>query len=766
MDEPVQKTVFAPRSANAGAATDLFNAGDVVGQYKIVKVLGAGGMGVVYLAQHTALKKNFAIKVLPAQLAQEKQFVKRFKGEAEMVARLKDPHIVNVTDFGESAGKLYLVLEYVDGGTLEDWFRTHAAKDSGLPAADVARIVAQILKGLAHAHKAGIIHRDLKPANVLMEKTGEAKISDFGLARMAAEEDYKKAGGTYSPFGAGDSVSTTGTFVGTIDYMSPEARNMKPSDARSDIWTLGIIIYYLLTGKKPSGLAKLASQLVPGLDPRWDKLIATCLADEPGQRFQTADEVLAPLQELQAKPAASSSDSTPLMAVVALTILVVGGFVIWKFLVAKKPVEPEPAKSVAVAAPAPVQAAPVEPVRAPVFVAPEPAKSDQAATRKLTLTGLPAGASVAYRGRTQSVGFSGELLLEGPAGGPLPIKVKANGYLDWEGEVGLNASALEEAVPMELVPPHPVRFTGLPPGAKVMVNNETVTADNAGNATFELRPARLTVTATLARYQDFAQEVEIQQSTQTLALTMEKLPPPPEVTVDLGGGTQLKFKWIPPGSFVLGTPAGEPGQQRSDLPFSRPEIAAGFYIAETETTQRQHQGLAGRNPSSSRALGDDSRPVEQVSWRDLTGGGGVLERLNAVLQKQKLEYKADLPTEVEWEYACRAGTETSFNDGHNFAKDGDDPALNAIAHYLRGAGLREPAPTAKLKPNAWGLYDMHGNVAEWAYGIKGRRDAVLRGGHYKIGSVHCRSASRIELQPDTRPTDTMGYRLVLRPVEQ
>ncbi|MES1168861.1 MAG: serine/threonine-protein kinase, partial [Oleiharenicola lentus] len=214
MDQPVEKTVFAPRSSG-GTATDVFNAGDVVGQYKIEKVLGAGGMGVVYLAQHTALKKRFAIKVLPAQLAQEKSFVARFKREAEMVARLKDAHIVNVTDFGESQSKLYLVLEYVDGGSLEDWFRAHAGKDTGLPAADVARITGQILKGLAHAHKAGIIHRDLKPANVLMEKTGEAKISDFGLARVAAEEEYKKAGGTYAPFGGGDSVTTTGAIVGT-----------------------------------------------------------------------------------------------------------------------------------------------------------------------------------------------------------------------------------------------------------------------------------------------------------------------------------------------------------------------------------------------------------------------------------------------------------------------------------------------------------------------------------------------------------------------
>jgi formylglycine-generating enzyme required for sulfatase activity len=155
-----------------------------------------------------------------------------------------------------------------------------------------------------------------------------------------------------------------------------------------------------------------------------------------------------------------------------------------------------------------------------------------------------------------------------------------------------------------------------------------------------------------------------------------------------------------------------------------------------------------------------------VAWRDITGSGGVLERLNTVLQRAQLAYRADLPTEIEWEYACRAGTETGFNDGHEYAGEREDPALNAIAHFLRGAGLRAPEPTGRLRPNAWGLHDMHGNVAEWAYGHRGPRDSVLRGGHWKLGAAHCRSASRIELPPETRPTDFMGYRLVLRPQEE
>lgn len=295
MDPLPEKTVFVPRPA---AKSDLFQTGDVVGQYRVEKVLGAGGMGVVYLAKHTALKKDFALKVLPALLAQDHSFVSRFKKEGVMVGKLKHAHIVNVTDFGECQGKLYLVLEYVDGGSLEDWFGKNRKAGGGAPPADVQRLIGQILQGLAHAHAAGLVHRDLKPANVLLEKTGEAKISDFGLARLVDEDEYRRAGGTASPF-HGDSVTTVGTLVGTIDFMSPEARNMKPSDARSDIFAVGVIAYYLLTGKKPHGMAEPASRLVPGLDPKWDKFIKTCLAEDPAQRYQTAKAAVAELSQIR-----------------------------------------------------------------------------------------------------------------------------------------------------------------------------------------------------------------------------------------------------------------------------------------------------------------------------------------------------------------------------------------------------------------------------------------------------------------------------------
>lgn len=771
MDPQSEKTVFVPRSS---VQADMFQAGDMVGSYQIERVLGAGGMGVVYLIKHTALKKHFALKALPAQLAAEASFVTRFKNEATNLARLKHPHIVNVTDFGESQGRLYLVLEYVDGGSLEDWFEKNRAPGKGVPPEEGRRMIMQILRGLDHAHRAGIIHRDLKPANVLLEKTGEAKIADFGLARAVADEEERR-GQTASPFklAKADSVTTTGAIVGTIDFMSPEARNSRPSDARSDIYAVGVMTYYLVTGRKPHGLAQQATKLVPGLDPRWDKFIAKCLEDDPANRFQTAVAALADLEAMGQK-----QGNKWLLPTVGLGLAAALGVGLWVALKPEPPLPVRTAPVVATSTPEPkpdpaqtaaerereVNAAVEKALAARQPPAAEPPKPASDAPRAHTLKGLPAGARVAYRGKVHVAGADGSVVLSLPPGAQ-SVRITAASHQDLETEVGAPEAGPEETVAMALLPLRPVRFTGLPPGASVTIGASTFAADSSGSVMFELRPGRVRVTAIAPKYLELATEHEIQAGTESIALAMEKIPPPAEVVVDLGPGVTLKFRLVQTGTFHYGSPPDEKGRQRNDLAWTRAEIPAIFYMAETETTQAQHRILTGKNPSVSRALGDETRPVEQVAWRDLTGPGGALNKFNEVLRKLELPFVADLPTEIEWEYAARAGTETPFNNGASLTNERDDPALTVLGHYARGAGLSAPSPVAQLKPNAWGLYDMHGNVAEWAYSQRNRREAVLRGGHWKVGAVHCRAASRIELSVEARPTDFMGYRLVLRPKE-
>ncbi len=756
MDGQPEKTVFVPRSS--GVTKDLFQPGDVVGQYKIERVLGKGGMGVVYLAKHIALKKEFAVKVLPALLAQDQSFVARFKREGQMVGRLKHAHIVNVTDFGESDGKLYLVLEYVNGGSLEEWFEKHRKPGGGVAPVEAQRMLDQILQGLQHAHEAGLVHRDLKPANVLLEKTGEAKISDFGLARVGDEEEYRRAGGTASPFG-GDSVTTTGAMVGTIDFMSPEARSMRPSDARSDLWSFGVIAYYLLTGRKPQGIAENPSQLVPGLDPKWDKFIKVCLANDPEQRYQTAAAALTALRQVPQK----SGGLRWVAPAIVLALLAGGGLAYWKWTAQKS-------AAVAFEEYPPVTAPPAartEAVPEPLKVEPRPVQPETPTVRRLALVDLPQGAVVTHQGRNYTIGGTGRLVLDLPLGsGAQTVQVRAAGFMEWDGEVGSDESQTEAAIPLQMLPPHPVRFTGLPPQAEVRVGEQIANADASGALVMQLRLGHLKIRATAPKYEPLELAVEIQGDTENVPLVMKRLPPPAEVTVPLADGTPMKFRWIPAGTFQAGSPPDEHGRQRNDLPRAKTEIPKGYYLAETETTQRQHRVLTGKNPSTSRALGDETRPVEQVAWRDITGSGGAIERLNETLRRLGLPYQADLPAEIEWEYAARAGTDTALNDGNDLTNERDDPALNALAVYARGGAVQDaPGPVGKRKPNAWGLYDMLGNVAEWTYGIRGKREPVLRGGSWKIGAVHCRAASRVEVTPEARPTDAMGYRLLLRLLE-
>jgi formylglycine-generating enzyme required for sulfatase activity len=451
------------------------------------------------------------------------------------------------------------------------------------------------------------------------------------------------------------------------------------------------------------------------------------------------------------------------LAAIGVAAAAVAGFVLWPR--AAPPgagTEGKPAQTVAataIVAPAP---AGVKPEAAPTGL-PAAVPAAVPAARKFTITGLPAGAVVAYHGQSHPADAAGRAPLDLPPG-PQTVQIAAPGYIDWEGDVGAGEGEIQAAVTMQPMPPHPVRFTGLPPQAQLKAGDQTATADAGGIAVLQLRPGHVSVAATAPKYFALELPLDVAQTTENIPMEMKRLPPPAEVVVKLPGSAELKFKWVPPGSAYIGSSPDERGRQYTDLERTRIEIPQGLYFAETEMTQRQHQALTGRNPSDSRALGDDSRPVEQVAWRDLVGEGGVLDRANEELRRLGLPYKADLPTEQEWEYACRAGTDTSFNDGSNVTNERSDPALDRLAFYTKAGGSHDaPSPVAKFKPNAWGLYDMHGNIAEWTYGVRGPHAPVLRGGNWNVGVVYCRSASRIEVTPDLRPTYTMGYRLVLRP---
>src|SRR4051812_31959816 len=283
--------------------------GTKLGPYEILSAAGAGGMGEVYKARDTRLERTVAIKVLPQHLAADPQLRERFEREAKAVSSLQHPHICVLYDIGAQDGTDYLVVEYLEGETLAD----RLAKGP-LPAEQTLRYATQIADALDRAHRAGIVHRDLKPANIMLTKAGAqsaAKILDFGLAKgqpaaMGASAMTAMVTGTLQS----KPLTAEGSIVGTFQYMAPETLEGGETDARSDIFSFGAVVYEMLTGKRAfSGktqasviAAVLASEpppiatVVPMTPPALDRVVRTCMAKDPDERFQSAHDVVLQLR--------------------------------------------------------------------------------------------------------------------------------------------------------------------------------------------------------------------------------------------------------------------------------------------------------------------------------------------------------------------------------------------------------------------------------------------------------------------------------------
>jgi serine/threonine protein kinase len=257
-------------------------------QYRIESLLGRGGMGAVYKGVQAALDRPVAIKLLPAELAGNGDFLARFQREARTLAKLQHPGIVTVYDFGQtSAGHLYFVMEYVDGTDLQ-----HILKGPGLRPEQAFVLIGQICEALHYAHQQGVIHRDIKPANILVTKDGRAKVADFGLARPLTEE----SGG----------LTQTNMVMGTPDYMAPEQRTgVGHPDHRADIFALGVMLYEMLTGQRPHGAFQPPSQRVQ-VDVRIDEVVLKALQQEPDRRYQQASEMKTDVDRIRTTPMQSA----------------------------------------------------------------------------------------------------------------------------------------------------------------------------------------------------------------------------------------------------------------------------------------------------------------------------------------------------------------------------------------------------------------------------------------------------------------------------
>ncbi len=403
-----------------------------LGPYQLVEQVGAGGMATVYRAVDSRSGAERALKVLSPTIGDDEQFVRRFRREGKLLARLKHPHIIPVLDYGETGQMFYLVMPFIQGETLQRKLVHRRFSE-----AEIRRWIRQVAGALEFAHQRGVIHRDVKPSNILIDKSGNAFLMDFGLARLAES-----------------SGSLTGSLLlGTPAYVSPEQARSERIDARTDQYSMGVILFQLVTGRLPfesdTPMATVMKHmrepppqprsLNPDLPPAAEKVILKCLAKAPGDRFLSVGEAArtfeaaldgASAAELGLDEEPSPATPTPvamrlkeviwaqkpatLWVLAAIPLLLVGGLLLGSALSGRSAATP-PTRS----------GAPPTPFRITSANCPE-----------VSLIGAFVGArDVAWtiaNGRDESIGLfgMGELLVPQPG----PIRIVLGGEAVWEGE--------------------------------------------------------------------------------------------------------------------------------------------------------------------------------------------------------------------------------------------------------------------------------------------------------------------------------------------
>jgi formylglycine-generating enzyme required for sulfatase activity/serine/threonine protein kinase len=752
------------------------------GRYRILRKLGEGGMGAVYLAEDIELGRRVALKVPHFTAADGSDVIERFKREARAAAALRHPNLCPVHDVGHIHGIHFLTMPFIEGKSLAEQVR----RDQPWPPARAAALVIRLARALDVLHQHGMMHRDLKPVNILLEAGDEPVIMDFGLARSLSQSDR---------------LTQTGIAVGTPAYMSPE-QFLGVSSALSsatDIWSLGVIFYQLLTGQLPfPGPTQAAmlgqilyaelqppSKLRPELARELDAVCQKALAKQAGARYATMAELAAALQG---------------------------------YLDARKPVFPEtvPWSGGSKASAPPPVSVPREDIYTDVAVvgpgpAPPPAGSVPTWLRLICpRCGKELKVPVASAGKRMRCPACNQPIVLGTGAPTLPMPVPPNPE-----DMALTPTPRPPSSPTERAPrrrPAPRQPRGPLVGVVVLVllmvvlliwvvasgwgskqgSDDGGSRASTGSSHGESPGTKRELPATVVATNPTTERSTTKQPTTTVPTTKTPQPIPPAVEPKpFDNSIGMRLVPIPVGSFWMGSVKNQDKDAYDwELPRHEVHIGKRFFLAAYKTTQAQFNAVLGRNPSWFSTSGGGNGqvaglntgwfPVENVNFFD------AVEFCNRLSEKEGLQpcYRLTgaqaerlsegtgyrLPTEAEWEYCARAGTKTRYWFGDDAGR------LGGHAWFVSNSGSRTHLVGEK-GANPWGLYDMHGLLWEWCEdvwhenyqgaptdgsawlvgGEPGRR--VVRGGSWVYVARYCRSAIRDWFVPGSRDY-IIGFRVV------
>ncbi len=702
--------------AKAEAADELGR----LAHYRVLKELGRGGMGCVLLAEDTKLQRNVALKVMLPRFARDVKAKERFLREARAAAKIRHDNVITIHQVDEANGVPFIALEFLEGAPLDKFL-----KNKGTLALPLAvRIAREMAEGLAAAHKQGLIHRDIKPGNVWLEAPkGRVKILDFGLARAESDDTH---------------LTQSGAIVGTPAFMAPEQGRGEKVDGRCDLFSLGVVLYRMTTGHQPfegpttvamlmaiaMNTPKPARSVNAKIPESLEKIMTKLLEKDPAQRYASAKDVIMDMNGVLKEMAQATKVEAPTEAFAPLAVPDLAAKGTFEFSAVSPKVEPSS-----------------RPVKRKIPWSP-----------LVGLLGLLFVGIICWQIVIRITDDKGNVKeIEVPKGGKVEI-VEKPGPKKLPEE---NKPKVDPATPPTQVSSAAtlqghasvvlsVAFSG--DGKRIVSGSGDKTLKVWSMATAQ-ETAALNEKEAKTLQQDWAKKLGV-------------------AVVEKSKVVGIEMVLIPPGGEAL---------------------PKAYRLGKYEVTQGEWEAVMGYNPSSFKKGNeiveglDTSRfPVEQVSWYDsveycnkLSEKEGLKHYYALAVTKRSTAKQIDeaevkilggsgyhIPTDAEWEHGCQAGTKTKYHCG-----DKDEDLLE-YAWFDKNSDGRTHTVGEK-KPNAFGLYDMHGNVREWneemlTNATSGAPERVYRGGFWYYPAGTCAVSSRNRLGPAYRSSSS-GLRLARVP---